>query len=101
MRARSITEEMAIAAALELARFAEERGIDERRILPRMDESEVHVRVAVATAMKAQEQGIARKSLGAAELHQQAANAIRTAREETRVLMREGVIPEPPEPSSS
>jgi malate dehydrogenase (oxaloacetate-decarboxylating) len=101
VRARSITEEMAIAAALELARLAEERGIDESRILPRMDEWEVHARVAVATAMKAQELGIARVSAGADELYRKAADTIRAAREQTRVLMREGSIPEPPRPARS
>jgi malate dehydrogenase (oxaloacetate-decarboxylating) len=101
VRARSITEEMAIAAALELARLAEERGIDESRILPRMDEWEVHARVAVATAMKAQELGIASVSAGADELYRKAADTIRAAREQTRVLMREGSIPEPPGPARS
>jgi malate dehydrogenase (oxaloacetate-decarboxylating) len=48
---------MAMAAARELAVFAEERGLDEEHILPRMDEWEVFPRTAVATAMKAQEQG--------------------------------------------
>ena len=96
MQARSISDEMAIAAAFELARCAEERGLAESRILPRMDDIEVHVRVAVATAMKAQEQGLAGKSGTASELHQQAANLIRTAREATHVLMREGLIPPAP-----
>jgi hypothetical protein len=61
-----------------------------------MDEIEVHVRVAVATAMKAQEQGLARKAVTAAALRQQAATAISAAREETGVLMRAGLIPEAP-----
>jgi malate dehydrogenase (oxaloacetate-decarboxylating) len=96
VQARSISDEIAIAAALELARCAEERGLAESRILPRMDDIEVHVRVAVATAMKAQEQGLAGKSGTASELHRQAANLIRAAREGTQVLMREGLIPPAP-----
>jgi malate dehydrogenase (oxaloacetate-decarboxylating) len=96
VEARTISDEMAIAAATELARCAEERGLDESRILPRMDEFEVHPRVAVATAMKAQEQGIAGTSATASELHRQATNVIRAAQEETRVLMKAGLIPEAP-----
>jgi malate dehydrogenase (oxaloacetate-decarboxylating) len=96
VQARSISDEIAIAAAFELARCAEERGLAESRILPRMDDMEVHVRVAVATAMKAQEQGLAGKSSTASELHRHAANLIRAAREGTQVLMREGLIPPAP-----
>jgi malate dehydrogenase (oxaloacetate-decarboxylating) len=96
VQARTISDEMAIAAAGELARCAEDQGLHEARILPRMDEIEVHVRVAVATAMKAQEQGLARKAVTAAALRQQAATAISAAREETGVLMRAGLIPEAP-----
>jgi hypothetical protein len=61
-----------------------------------MDDLEVHVRVAVETAMKAQEQGLAAKSETAAELHRQAASVIRAARQQTDVLMREGLIPRAP-----
>jgi malate dehydrogenase (oxaloacetate-decarboxylating) len=96
VEARTISDEMAIAAATELARCAEERGLDESRILPRMDEFEVHPRVAVATAMKAQEQGIAGRSATASELYERATNVIRAAQEETRVLMKAGLIPEAP-----
>ncbi len=59
-RASTITDEMAIAAALELAHCAEERGLREDAILPAMDDPQVAPRVAAATALKAQEQGLAR-----------------------------------------
>ena len=96
VRARTITDEMAIAAAHELARCAEERGIDENDILPRMDEWEVVPRVAAATAMKAQEQGVAKIRKTREELLLGAAQAIRGAREATRVLMEAGIIPPSP-----
>lgn len=60
VRARAITDEMAIAAAHELALCARERGIHEDSILPTMDEWQVPMRLAVATPTKAQEQGLAR-----------------------------------------
>jgi malate dehydrogenase (oxaloacetate-decarboxylating) len=40
VKAKAVTDGMCIAAAQELARFAEERGMHERYILPKMDEWE-------------------------------------------------------------
>jgi malate dehydrogenase (oxaloacetate-decarboxylating) len=99
VRARTITDGMALAAAHELARFAEERGIHDGDVVPRMDEWEVFPRVAAATALKAQEQGIARLSKTREQLHEQAAHVIGEAREATRLLMDRGLIPQPPAPS--
>jgi hypothetical protein len=61
-----------------------------------MDEWDLYPRVAVAAGMKAQEQGVARRSLSADGLLQEATRLMRDAREATRLLMREGLIPEPP-----
>lgn len=96
VRARTITDEMGIAAAQELARCAEERGIHEENILPRMEEWDVVPRVAAATALKAQEQGLARLRKSRQELLDAAAQKIKEARDATRVLMTEGVIAPPP-----
>jgi len=96
VRARAITEEMAIAAARELAAFAAERGMREDSILPRMDEWEVYPRVAVATAMEAQRQGVALLTLSSDALQKRATDMIRNARESTQALMREGLIAAPP-----
>jgi malate dehydrogenase (oxaloacetate-decarboxylating) len=96
VRARTITEGMALAAAGELARFAEARGIREDDIIPRMDEWEVFPREAVATAMKAQEQAIARLSKTCEQLYDCATRVIRDAREATQLLMKERYIPQPP-----
>jgi len=60
VRARTITDEMCIAAANELAKMAEERGLHPDYIIPTMDEVDVFPREAAAVAMKAIEQGIAR-----------------------------------------
>jgi malate dehydrogenase (oxaloacetate-decarboxylating) len=96
VRARTITDEMGVAAAHELARCAEERGIHAEYILPRMDEWEVVPRVAAATALKAQEQGLAKVKKSRQELLDAAARKIKEARDATRVLMTEGVIPAAP-----
>ncbi len=87
---------MALAAAHELARFAQARGIHEEDIIPRMDEWEVFPREAVATAMKAQEQGIARLSKTCEQLYDHATQVIREAREATQLLMKERYIPQAP-----
>lgn len=97
VRATTITDEMAIAAAEELARCAEEKGLDEEHILPTMEDWEVFPREAAAVGVKAQEQGVARLSLSQEELLARAADTIRQAREMTRLLMEKGLIPPVPE----
>jgi malate dehydrogenase (oxaloacetate-decarboxylating) len=95
-RATTITDEMAIAAAEELARHAEERGLDEEYIVPTMDDWEVFPREAAAVGMKAQEQGVARLSASHADLLRKARDTIRQAQEMTRYLMEKEIIPPVP-----
>lgn len=92
VRASTITDEMCLAAAAELAQCAEDRGIDEDSIAPTMDEWDVFPREAVAVGMKAQEQGLARLTMTRQELYDKASATIRKARETAQLLMREGVI---------
>ncbi len=96
VRAKTITDEMCIAAATELARFQEERGLDENHIVPTMDDLEVFVSEAVAVAMKAQEQGVARVKRTRQDLHDTAYAMIKRAHDETRTLMQDGYIRPPP-----
>ncbi len=96
VRAKTITDEMCITAAYELAQCAEDRGIDEENISPTMAEWEVFVREAVAVGMKAQEQGIARLKVSREELTKGVEKIIREAREITALLMKEGYIPKAP-----
>lgn len=91
--ARTITDEMCIAAAYELAKCAEDKGLREDYLLPTMDEWEVFPREAVAVAKKAMEQGIARLSFTEKELFQMAETKIKRAREEVSLLMEKGIIP--------
>jgi malate dehydrogenase (oxaloacetate-decarboxylating) len=97
VRASTITDEMCLAAAYELAQYAEDRGIDEDNITPTMQEWEVFIREAVAVGMKAQEQGVARIKISREDLIQQAGMMIKNARETIELLMREGSIPLPPD----
>ncbi|MEM3536367.1 MAG: NADP-dependent malic enzyme [Candidatus Bathyarchaeia archaeon] len=96
VKAKTVTDDMCIAAAQELAKFAEERGMHEEDILPRMEEWEVYPREAVACALKSIEQGVARVKLSRQELYERAKAIIQNARESLRVLMKEGLIKQPP-----
>ncbi len=98
VHARTITDEMCIAAAQELARCAEDKGIHEDYIVPTMDEWEVFPREATAVALKAIEQKVARLKLSRDEIFKKAEKIIRHAREETQLLIDNGIIkPVPPE----
>jgi len=95
VQAKTITDGMCIAAAKELAKCAEERGLGEEYVIPTMEEWEVYPREAVAVGMEAIAQGIARVKFTGEELYKKASETIRNAREETRILMKEGFIPLP------
>jgi malate dehydrogenase (oxaloacetate-decarboxylating) len=92
VKAKTITDDMCIAAAQELANFAEERGMNEKNILPRMEEWEVFPREAVACALKSIEQGVARIKPSKQELYERASAIIKNARQSTELLMKNGLI---------
>lgn len=96
VRAKTVTDEMCIAAGDALAKFAEEKGIHEDYIIPTMDEWEVYPLEAVAAAEQSIKQGVARKILSRNELYERAVNIIKNAREATKLLMEKGLIPSPP-----
>jgi malate dehydrogenase (oxaloacetate-decarboxylating) len=96
VKAKTVTDDMCIAAAQELAKFAEERGIHEGDIVPRMDEWEVFPREAVACALKSIEQGVARVKPSRQELWDRAVAIIKNARESVEALMKAGLIKLPP-----
>jgi len=96
VQAKTITDEMCIAAALELAKVAEDRGLREDYIVPTMDDWEVFPREAAAVGMKAIEQGVARIIMTHDELLKTATAKIKQAREMTQWMMKEGFIPAAP-----
>jgi len=96
VKAKTVTDDMCIAAAQELAKFAEERGMHEEDILPHMEEWEVFPREAVACALKSIEQGVARVKPSRQELYERATAIIRNAKESAELLMKKGLIREPP-----
>jgi malate dehydrogenase (oxaloacetate-decarboxylating) len=97
VRASTITDEMCIAAAEELAACAAERGIGPDDIVPSMGEWAVFPREATAVGMKAQEQGVARLAVSRDELFAHAEQIIGRSREVTQLMMSEGFIKPGPE----
>ena len=100
-RAVTISDGMAMAAAIELAKCAEEQGLSEEAILPTMADWWVVPRVAAATALKAQESGLARARLRPREEYIAiATRRVQDAQQTLRTLMREGLIAPVPADSS-
>ena len=97
VRARTITDEMCIAAANELAKCAREKGLSEDYIAPTMDEWEVYPREAVAVALKAQEVGVAGLKLTRTQLLEQATSIIKRSRDMTQTSMKLGYIRKAPD----
>lgn len=97
VRAKTITDEMCLAAAQEMARCAEEKGLTPDYIAPTMDEWDVFPRVAAAVAAKAVEQGIARRPMDRFTVYEHAVQIIKRARELNKMMMKEGFIAEAPE----
>jgi malate dehydrogenase (oxaloacetate-decarboxylating) len=85
-----------MAAAAEIAAVASDRGLREDYVIPTMEDEAVFVREAVAVAMKAQEQGVARLARSREDLTRTAEATIREAKTTTRVLMEAGLIPRMP-----
>lgn len=90
--ARTITDEMCIAAAESLARYAEEQGISDDYIAPTMGEPEAFIREAVDVGMKAQEQGIASIQISRAELRKKAELMINSSKAAHDALVKAGSI---------
>jgi malate dehydrogenase (oxaloacetate-decarboxylating) len=96
VRARTMTDGMAAAAARELAACAERGGgLGPDHILPTMDEWQVAAHVAAATAAAAQSDGVAQVPRAPADVFEAALGRIRAARDATASLMRDGFIPTP------
>jgi malate dehydrogenase (oxaloacetate-decarboxylating) len=95
VRAKTITDGMCIAAARELAKVAEDKGIHEEYIIPNMDEWEVFPREAVAVGSEAIKEGVARFNFPPDVRFKMAEEIIRNSREDVQKKMREGVIIDP------
>ncbi len=97
VRATTITDEMAIAAAEALAGMVPPEKLSTEHILPTMEDWEIFPREAAAVAAKAVEQGVATLPCTYEEEYERASTIIRQARDMTKLLMDAGFIPEPPQ----
>jgi len=97
VRARKITDNMAIAAAEAIARFSEKRGIHTEDIIAKMSESDVFPFEAADVAMQAIKDGVARKEMSWQEAYDQAKADINHARDTTQSLIENGFIASPPQ----
>jgi malate dehydrogenase (oxaloacetate-decarboxylating) len=100
VRARTITDLMCIAAARELAKVAEDKGLTPDYIIPNMEEWEVFPREAAAVGMQAISEGIARIRISRSELLEMAYSKIGRARNETKLKMEHGTIGTAPDGTS-
>ncbi|MBI9037084.1 MAG: NADP-dependent malic enzyme [Bacteroidales bacterium] len=96
VRARKITDNMAIAAAHSLADYAEKRGIGPNNIVPTMDDADVFPVESADVAMQAIKDGVARIKMTWEEAHEIAKNDIKYSRDMTKKLTDEGYIKSPP-----
>ncbi|MFO0996942.1 MAG: NADP-dependent malic enzyme [Alphaproteobacteria bacterium] len=92
VRARTITDGMALAAAQALSTGAVSAGISEHRILPTLDDWRVSAQIAAATAMEAQREGLASLSMSEDDIHARAIATIERARTSTESLMAAGLM---------
>ncbi len=97
VRAKKITDGMAIRASHSIADFAEARGIDENNIIAKMDETDVFAQQAADVAMQAIKEGVARVELTWDEVYQQTKADIAASRGLYDTMAANGHIAEPPQ----
>jgi malate dehydrogenase (oxaloacetate-decarboxylating) len=95
VRAKKITDEMAIAAANSMANFAQKKGINPERIMPTMDETEVYAHEAADVAMAAIKNGVARVKFSWDEVFKKTMADIKEARDAMGLLMENNFIKKP------
>jgi malate dehydrogenase (oxaloacetate-decarboxylating) len=97
VRARKVTDGMAIRCAHSIADFAEKRGINPDDIIAKMNETDVFAIQAADVAMQAIKEGVARTTMTWDQVHDRAMADILEARKTTEDLMRLGHIKTPPQ----
>jgi malate dehydrogenase (oxaloacetate-decarboxylating) len=96
VRARKITDGMAIRCAHSIAEFSEKRGINSESIIATMEETEVFAREAADVGQQAIKEGVARINLSWDEIYNRAKADIAASRALTEDMMKLGHIKEPP-----
>jgi malate dehydrogenase (oxaloacetate-decarboxylating) len=96
VRARKITDGMAITCAHSIANFAESRGISTDNITATMAETEVYAREAADVAIQAVKEGVARRNITWQEAYDSAKADIAASRAMFDTMQAEGYIGKPP-----
>ncbi len=96
VRATTITDEMCIAAAYELAKYAEDKGLSEENIVPTMATGRYLSGWLWRWGMKAIEQGVALKKMSREELYNTSNTLIKESHATIDTLIKSGHIPAPP-----
>jgi len=97
VRAKTISDEMCIASAKALAKYAEDKGLREDYIIPSMEEWEIYPLQAAETGLMAQKQGLARVKMSRDELYEGAKAIISRTQGIVKLLMEHGYIAAPPQ----
>lgn len=95
VRARKITDEMAICAAYSMANFAEKKGINPDYIMPKMDETEMFAVEAADVAMEAIKNGVARVEMTWEEAYNKTLADIKQTRATIDMMMQNSFIEKP------
>jgi len=95
VRARKVTDEMAIAASYAVANFAEKKGLNPDRIMPTMDETGVFATEAADVAMEAIKNGVARIEYTWQQVYDMTIKDIMEARSQMELLMEHNHIAKP------
>jgi malate dehydrogenase (oxaloacetate-decarboxylating) len=96
VRARKITDKMAIRCAHSIADFSEKRQISPDDIIATMEETDLFAQEAADVAAAAVEEGVARLNLGRQEVYDLAKSDIAAVRAITENLEAKGFIRQPP-----
>jgi malate dehydrogenase (oxaloacetate-decarboxylating) len=96
VRARKITDGMAIRCAHSIAEFSEKRGISPDNIIATMEETDMFAREAADVAEQAVREGVARISLSWDEVYKRAKADIMASRAVIEDMEKLGHIKEPP-----
>lgn len=91
-RARKITDGMVLAAMKELACAAEPGGLSADRILPRISDRELPIRLAVAVGLEAQREKVSVRELTGDAIRIEATRIIERAHATFDMLSREGLF---------
>ena len=97
VRARKISDGMAIRCAHSIADYSEKKGIDPENIVVKMNDEDVFAVEAADVAMQAIKEGLARIAITWDEAFKRAKAEIAESRALTQQLMDSGFIKEPPQ----